>query len=310
MSQSANIDSLGSILAEMEAAAVEMAHGAGEILLDRFGEALKVSYKGKGERDPVTEADRASQDFLKEAIKARFPGHGTVAEEDAEEDLSVAPDYLWILDPLDGTTNFINGLPIYATSIGVLYRGEPVVGSLLVPWPGERRGVVLHAHRGGGAYLGEESLALPETPGTEGNRLSGLPAGLGAWYAFRKEVLRRVGDARTTGSIAYELALASQGVLQYAIHTRPHIWDVAGGVAILLEAGGQVMVRRNRGREWEPMASFFPNWNGEITMKDVRGWSAAMMVSGARGTAEEVARGVKGKSRLAYRLARGMRRLF
>ncbi len=287
-----------------------MAQGAGEILLKCFGQSLKVSYKGKGERDPVTEADRASQDFLKEAIRTQFPEHGVVAEEDAGEDDSVAPDYVWILDPLDGTTNFLNGLPIYAVSVGVLYKGEPVVGSLFVPWPHKNGGVVLHARKGGGTYVESEPLTLPETSEPEGKRLTGLPSYFGAWHTFRKQMRGKIGETRTTGSIAYEMALAAQGVLQYAIHTRPRIWDVAGGVALLLEAGGVVMVRSTKSKGWEPLRSFFDHWeSGVTTLKQVREWSIGMMISGADGMAEEVAANVRGRRHLGHRLAWGIKRL-
>ena len=147
---------------EIEARAVEMARGAGKILQSRFSGPLEVEYKDdKKEQDPVTSADKESQAYLSEYIASHFPDHGIVGEEGSQEDESPAPEFLWILDPLDGTTNFLNGLPIYAVSIGVLHRGNPVAGALFIPWPGKKDGVVLHARKGGGAGNGRRACIYP-----------------------------------------------------------------------------------------------------------------------------------------------------
>ena len=297
------------LLKEIEAQALEMTRQAGEILLKHFGAVQEVTDKGKGKRDPVTEADKASQEFLKEAIMRRFPEHGIVAEEDSPEEDSPAPDYLWVLDPLDGTTNFLNGLPVYAVSVGVLYRGIPVVGCLYIPWPQQDGGLVLHARKGGGAFAGDDAIHLPDNKELEANRLTVLPAGFGTWHRFQKGMRERVGEVRTTGSIAYELALIAQGVFQYAIHTAPRIWDVAGGATVLMEAGGSVMIRPRKGRGWEALHSFFPSWSsGQTGLKEVRSWSAPL-ISGSPGVAEYVASSVKSRFRAGYRLARAFRRL-
>ena len=129
-------------LAEIEAFAVEIAAEAGKILGRHFGRSLKIEYKDKRESDPVTDADHESQSFLVEAITKRFPEHGILGEEDDEEkqeDTSPAPDFLWVLDPLDGTKNFLHGLPIYAEmseseTLGVdtpadLARGEEILAA-------------------------------------------------------------------------------------------------------------------------------------------------------------------------------------
>ncbi|HCH10345.1 MAG TPA: inositol monophosphatase, partial [Dehalococcoidia bacterium] len=70
------------------------------------------------------------------------------------------PDFLWVLDPLDGTKNFLHGLPVYACSVGVLYKGAPVAGAVFVPWPVEGGGIVFHAHKGGGAFADSEMISV------------------------------------------------------------------------------------------------------------------------------------------------------
>ena len=116
-------------LQEIEAASITMAWGAGRILSEQFGKQLSIEYKDKNQLDPVTSADKATQEFLVREITRLFPAHGILGEEGSDETdpAGPAPDFLWVLDPLDGTTNFLNGLPVYASSIGILHRGRPVV---------------------------------------------------------------------------------------------------------------------------------------------------------------------------------------
>ena len=118
------------LVLELENAAVEMARGAGEILAGHFGRQISIEYKDKEQRDPVTSVDRACQDYLSREIAKKFPDHSILGEEstaggDTEEDHIPAPEFLWVLDPLDGTTNYLNGLPVYASSIGILFPDLP-----------------------------------------------------------------------------------------------------------------------------------------------------------------------------------------
>ena len=297
------------LLKEIEAKAVQMAWEAGQLLRQRFGSSLEVEYKGKGKGDPVTDADKASQDLLKAAISEAFPDHGIVSEEDVTEEETPAPDLVWVLDPLDGTTNFLNGLPIYAVSIGVLYRGEPVAGSLFLPWPEKEGGIVAHARRGGGAYFGErEAHADPEAE-PQGHRLVAVPGHFDMRHSFRGELRSRAGEPRVLGSIAYELALVALGVFQYTLHFGPRLWDVAGGAILVMEAGGTVLTKPRRERRWKPLGSLFPTWDRERpTLKQMGRWSAPMVSAGSQ-IGPHVAEGLKGRLMIRYRIARMMRGL-
>ena len=269
------------LLVEMEARAAEMARDAGKILKGHFGGHLDVEYKGKGKRDPVTSADKESQSYLCETISRLFPGHGIVAEEGPEEGDAALPDLTWVLDPLDGTTNYLNGLPIYAVSIAVLHRGEPIAGALYVPWPGQNGGIVLQAHRGGGARLDGQPLSIPQAEGLETSRLVGLPGSFGARFRLGKGMRGRVGEPRVTGSIAYEMALTACGVMQYAVFGGPRVWDVAAGALVVVEAGGTVLIRRRR--RWEPLGVLGPSWEaGSPSYKDMRGWAASLIAGDAQ----------------------------
>ena len=142
---------------DIEQHAVELARGAGRILAGHFGKKIKVEFKDEHERDPVTAADKETQEYLTAEILKRFPEHGILGEEGTKEEKESeepAKDILWVLDPLDGTTNFMNGLPVFASSIGVLYRGWPMAAALYLPWPTNDGGFVLHCHKGGGCFAG------------------------------------------------------------------------------------------------------------------------------------------------------------
>ena len=281
---------------EMESVAVEMAREAGRMLQARFRGQLEVEYKDDKKQDPVTSADKECQAYLIDTISSRFPDHGVIGEEggdDVDAADATAPDTLWILDPLDGTTNFLNGLPLYGVSIGVLQRGTPLVAAIFIPWPGEAEGLVLHARRGAGAWLNEERLALPRSEGPEAVRLIALPGSFGAMFRVRKEMAGRLGQPRMTGSIVYELALTACGAFQYVVFGGPKIWDVAAGALLIVEAGGAVLVRRRASRRWEPMESLGPSWDGDPpSLKEVRGWTAPM-IAGNSGVAPLIASGLR-----------------
>ena len=306
------------LLADIEARAAEMAREAGAILAGHFGRGkLKVEFKDEKQRDPVTNADKECQELLEGAIAKHFPDHGVLGEEgeDKKAEESPAPDFVWVLDPLDGTKNFMGGLPVYASSVGVMYRGVPIVGAVFVPWPSDGGGVVLHARTGGGAFADDEPISVAEFEEPKGNSLVTLPGSFGAAYRFRKPMNGKVGEVRVTGSIAYELAMTARGVLQYAVTTGPHLWDVAGGVVLVAEAGGLIMRRRRSDRlgglihetRWEPMNSFVSTWDSSVpAMKELRRWSASMVL-GSPGVVRNVTSNLRPRTLLRHRLRRAVR---
>ena len=298
-------------LEDVERAAVKLANEAGSLLRDRFRKALDVEYKDKKqETDPVTSADKDSEQLLREGISKEFPDHGILGEEGSEEGDTTSPDYLWVLDPLDGTTNFLNGLPIYAVSIAVLHKGAPVVGVVFVPWPNDKGGLVLHARRGGGSKLDGEPLTINSREGPKANRLSGLPGSFRESFRFSKGMHRSVGESRVTGSIAYELAMVAMGSVQYALFGAPKLWDVAAGILIVPEAGGEVMVRGSKGRSWEAPTILGPSWEGSPpTFKDLRSWAVPVIAGDALVVPTVAASLSRRRPSVRRRLARLVRRL-
>ena len=301
----------GALLTDIEAHATVIARGAGAMLERHFGGSLKIEYKDKGGTDPVTQVDKEVQRYLQEAILDRFPDHGVLGEE-SEADDRPASEIMWVLDPLDGTKNYIGGLPVYASSIGVMHRARPIAGALYVPWRSEGSGVVLHARAGGGAYTEGEPLSVADLPEASGNALVTLPGPWMSMLRFAGPMRGRVGEVRTTGSIAYELAMTAKGVFQYMITLTPNLWDIAAGAAIVSEAGGTVMLgRRPAGPlsmgaaiRWTPVGSLVPGWrDGETTLADLRRWSMPMAF-GAPGPVRDATSHVRLRSRWWRRTAR------
>ena len=314
-------------LIEIERNAVELARGAGEILAGHFGRRpgieLRVEFKDDKQRDPVTAADKQTQAYLAAGITRSFPDHGVLGEEATEEEMQSeepARDTLWVLDPLDGTTNFLNGLPVFASSIGVIHRGRPVAAALFIPWPSDGGGFVLHCRRGGGARISSavpgagadgEPVKVLETEQPIPNRLIGLPGYFGVANRFAGGLAGKEGEPRTTGSIAYELAMTARGIMQYGIFGAPRMWDMAGGALAVQEAGGTVMTRFKGERQWHPIDSFVPSWDEKTpTMKELRAWVAPLVV-GNHHLAPLIANNVRRRFSLKAKLrplARALRR--
>jgi myo-inositol-1(or 4)-monophosphatase len=121
-----------------------------------------------------------------------------------------------VLDPLDGTTNFTAGLPAFAISMGLCFRGVPVLGDIAVPWEGPT-GTIFRAHQGGGAYCNDVAMQVAGAEVPAGTRLTSMPF----WALWQYRVRRRSGilqtNGRAAGSIAYELAYAARGTFQWSI---------------------------------------------------------------------------------------------
>jgi len=260
------------VLEEIENFAVQIAREAGRILLDHFSGPLEVRYKGKNNRDPVTIADRRSEEYLKAAIKEKFPGHGILGEEGVALAGADSP-FLWVLDPLDGTVNYMNGLPVFGVSVGVLWQGRPAAGGIYLPVSHRGTPGVYHARLGSGAFLDDDKLEAAREP--TGRPLAQVPPGFRLSGRSRKTPR----EARNLGSVAAELALTACGVFQYAVFGAPKIWDLVAGLVLITETGGLAFVRPKGGRAWLPLERFQPG-PGDATkvLEDLRAWSAPVAV--------------------------------
>lgn len=299
-------------LEEIEHFAVQLAWRAGKILSNKFGFDLAIEYKDDRKFDPVTRIDRECQELIRCCVAERFPSHGFIGEEDRPDEQRASPDFLWVVDPLDGTKNYVNGLPIFACSIGVLYQGAPVVAATYIPWPA-CSGLVMHARKGNGTFVGENPAAVFKGARPEHFKLSTLPGSFRTAFSVAEKMSNTTGEARNTGSMAYDLALTANGVLQYTVMTSPRIWDVAAGALLVTEAGGTVLIGRHASRlrylllgrlKWTPLEKFIPRWeSGHTRISEVWSWSHNL-VAGGPGTAGFVSSSLRRKSPLTRRVAR------
>lgn len=272
-------------LIEIEAAAAELAVAAGVILMDRFRSTLEIEYKDRQRSDPVTEVDRMIEKLVHDEVTRDFPTHGVLGEEGADAGPDGA-DYVWIIDPLDGTSNFINGLATFACSIGVVWRGLPVAAALFLPTSRHLEPGVYRAHLGGGAHFNDDPFSFRLTDVPPAARLSGLPGGTGGVTGPKG---RRFGIARTLGSMAAEIVYTAEGTFQMGLFEGGKIWDVAGGVMICLEAGATAYVRDSKSSPWRPLACFAGSDGTPPSIAQLRAWNQGLAV-GAPEVLPELAR--------------------
>ena len=242
------------VLVDAEAVCVQAIREAGAVLLSHFRQPLDVEFKDKGQQSPVTEADRQSEELLRESLQRAFPDHGVVGEE-AEDAVNPEADYLWFLDPLDGTSNFAAGLPAFAISMGLCFRGVPVLGVVAVPWEGPG-GTIFRAHAGGGAYCNDEPMRAAGADTPAGTRLASTPGWMLQQYRVRRRADLHKLNVRSAGSIAYELAYAARGTFQLTVISGARLWDMVAGAVLVQEAGGGVLFCNGRARRWRPWAAF------------------------------------------------------
>ena len=279
-------DSDASPLLAIEDRAAEFAREAGALLLDLFRGPLEVEYKDKHQRDPVSQADRGAEQQLRKAIHETFPDHGILGEEGEDSGAGDA-EYTWVLDPLDGTTNFVNGLPLFAVSVGVLRWGHPAVGAIWSSVTPAGASGVFSARAGGGARLEGRPIALDGSHRggrPPAMRLAAVPGGFGRGAGPGG----RPGDPRTLGSMAVEAALVAAGVLQSAVFMHPKIWDVAAGVTIVREAGGSALTRS--GERWHELTFFRRSRDRAGVLRPLRQWSDPLLVGPPAATAALAAR--------------------
>jgi myo-inositol-1(or 4)-monophosphatase len=259
-------------LREIEALAVALATQGGAILTDRFRSTLNVEFKDQHKHDPVTEVDRAVEELVRNGVTERFPTHGVLGEEGDDTGPADA-EYIWVVDPLDGTTNFINGLATFACSIGVLWRGVPVVGALFMPTTRHLEAGVYHSRFDQGVFFGDERIRFRLADVGPGARLSAMPGGMSGVTGPKG---RRFGNARTLGSVAAELVFTAEGTMQMCLFHGAKIWDVAGGAALCMEAGAAVYVKSSGDRHWQPLERFAGTDDQPPTFAQLRAWNQAL----------------------------------
>lgn len=233
----------------MIATLTKIARNAGEIVKEGFYGSKNVT--NKGSKDLVTEYDVRVEEFIIEQVRLAFKGYGIVAEESA---LSSDNPNKIIIDPIDGTTNFVHGIPNVAISIGLFENGVPTAGIVYNPIQDE----LYHAKRGEGAYCNGERIAVTnETRLKHSLIATGFPYTIDkskedfAWNMGKvSALLPDVQDIRRLGAASLDMCYVARGSFEgyYEMNLKP--WDVAAGMVIVQEAGG--VISEQNGLPYDP----------------------------------------------------------
>jgi len=215
---------------------------AGERALGRFRQPQEVAIKGRG--NLLSETDLMVERYLHEALAQEFPDHRVLSEETAADTPSAG--WVWVIDPLDGTRNFVSGIPFFCVNLALCHDGEPVVAVTYDPNHGE----AFWAERGGGAWVNDRPAAVSDKQTVEASVL-----GVDLGYDDRRgraalqlvhQLFPGVQSVRIPGSAALGLAYAACGRYDLFLHHDLFPWDIAAGILLVREAGGAITDRDGR----------------------------------------------------------------
>jgi myo-inositol-1(or 4)-monophosphatase len=214
----------------------EIAREAGALLMGYFHRRVKIEYKG--DVDLVTEADRQSEALILSRIREEWPSHDVMGEEGSR--IQTGSDYLWYIDPLDGTTNFAHGFPVFCVSIALEHKGTRVAGAVFDP----TRDELFAAELGRGAYLNHNRIAVSKIDNlAECLVATGFPSHKrhkNPNIFFYHQITLRTHGVRRAGSAALDLCSVAAGRVDGFWEFNLNPWDTAAGVLIAEEAGGRV----------------------------------------------------------------------
>jgi len=219
--------------------AVEAAREAGKFLKYSVGKVRTIEVKAGDARNMVSEIDRGAEERIIQMIRSRYPSHAILAEESGHQ--KTGAETTWIIDPLDGTTNFLHGVPVFSVTIGIERKGELVAGVIYDPNLDE----LFTVEKGAGAYLNGKRLKVSDTATMlESLIVTGFPYNIADNPDRTVErfvrVLLAAGGLRRMGSAAIDLAYIAAGRFDGYWEVSLNPWDMAAGVLLIQEAGGTV----------------------------------------------------------------------
>ncbi|MEY2790431.1 MAG: Inositol-monophosphatase [Pseudomonadota bacterium] len=221
--------------------AIKAARAAGTIINRAALDVESVRVSKKMENDFVTEVDQASENTIIETLLNAYPDHGILAEESGRTHGNPDAEHVWIIDPLDGTTNFIHGFPFYCVSIALQSRGRVEQAVVYEP----TRNDLFTSTRGRGAFLNDRRLRVSKRIRLKECLIStGFPFRDGddfnAYLSMMSQVMTRTAGLRRPGAAALDLAYVAAGFSDGFFETGLHPWDMAAGALLVTEAGGLV----------------------------------------------------------------------
>jgi myo-inositol-1(or 4)-monophosphatase len=228
-------------LSQEEEVAVRAARGAAAIIQRYAGGVASDSVRSKGTHDLVTDADVAAQEHIVSVLLEAFPTHKILAEEDQSETSAESAENRWIIDPIDGTTNFAHGVPPYGVSIALERDGELVLGVVLdVP-----RDELFTATRGGGLFINGVRARVSDTTSLDESLITtGFPyrafERIDEYLAALRNLMQHTRGIRRPGSASLDLAYVAAGRFDAFFETHLSPWDVAAGIVLVREGGGRV----------------------------------------------------------------------
>jgi len=210
--------------------------------------------------------------LVRARLAERCPQHDIIGEE-LDERPGRGADFIWAVDPIDGTSNFVNGFPLFAASVGLLYRGYPVVGATWCSTSHALQSGVYHAHHGGGLCFEGRSIA-PRLDRQLRRHLAAEPCDAGQAPTFDEAM---PWDTRHTGSAAIDCAFAAAGLLRLTRLAGPKLWDCAGGIALVNAAGGEARLQVDGA--WQPFDCFEPPVLAQgAPLSDLRYWKGSLIL--------------------------------
>ncbi len=235
--------------------AIETAKAAGAVLANYF-EMTGLERELKDDKSFVTKADKEAEAIIVGSITRHYPDHGILGEEGA--DVNPEAEYQWVIDPLDGTSNFVNGIPIFAVSIGILHQGKPFIGVVYNPITES----LYAAEKGKGATYNGKSIAVSAQAAGDGIVTFGPGRKESARFLklFVTAKETHFKSVRFLGSTALELAYVARGGTEAFVCIGLSLWDFAAGKLLVTEAGG--MVTDYDGNEADVKENYFIASNG------------------------------------------------
>ena len=254
---------------------------ASKILIRDFGELESLQVSAKGPKDFVTNADKKVEKILINELSKAKNKFSILSEEIGLIENS-DKNNIWVIDPIDGTTNFANGLPNFSISIGLLKNSEPIAGAIWVPWPNKNNCLIFSTAKNEGSWIDNAKISINKSQFSLGG---GAISSYSSFSPIFGNIDRKInpmnkrlrGDKRVIGSVAYEMAMITKGSIGFSLLGPAFIWDFGAGLLLIKEAGGVVMELNNN---YEPISEFesfvknyhqdkesymkLKNWNGKF----------------------------------------------
>lgn len=233
--------------------AKESALMGGKVLKEHFGKVSQGDIEEKSEKDVVSYVDKRSEEVIRENITKNFPDHSVIGEEEGGVDNH---DYLWYVDPLDGTKNYIAGFPIFGVSVGVVYKKEPIVGAVYLPY----FDTLYWAVKGRGAYKNGRIIRVSQREQVKHFYIAyGYPSrarrDLNVYWRIIRDLFEKVGAMRRPGAAAVDLCFVAEGIFDGLVEFELNPWDVCAGMLLVQEAGGRVYLTKGLSKGTDVIAA-------------------------------------------------------